>query len=310
MNEYLETFLSAESLEQQETWGREECCQSSRSLYCPECFRLLIPDSHRPEALQTTKLPFDLHVILHDKRNAATGVHAVVLDQVSPHENQVTLIDIDRDDAIPEYANFNHTYLLFPSEDSIPLSSFQGIIKTLVVLDCKWTRSSSREHPSIACLPKVHLSHPPSTSNYWRWHSAGSGMLCTIEAIYEAATELSTSGNNNYLHLLWLFGLQRGWIGAATMKSGRATPCSQHAKEDQRELRRTRGTAKQAHDKEKGKLLSAQVKREREAGSIIQEPRNPRWNINIPSIIIKYRGNSGSETKSVKTNLEKDPSVN
>ena len=282
MNEYLETFLSTESLEQQETWGREECCQSSRSLYCSECFRLFIPESYRPEALQTTRLPFDLHIVLHDKRNSATGVHAVVLDDLSPHETQVTLIDIDRDDAIPDYASFNHAYLLFPSQDSIPISSLQGSIQTLVVLDCKWTRSSSREHPSIACLPKVHLSNPPSTSNYWRWHSAGSGMLCTIEAIYVAATEVSKGGTNNYLHLLWLFGLQRGWIEAATMKSGRATPCSPHVKEDQREVRRTRGTSKEAQDKERGKFLRAQVKCEREAGNSIREPRKPRWTSNLP----------------------------
>jgi DTW domain-containing protein YfiP len=234
-----------------------------------------MPPSDWPEALHTTQLPFNLHIILHDKRKAATGIHAVVLDRASPHANQVTLIDIERDEAIPEYSNPKQTFLLFPSEDSIPLSSVKDDISTLVVLDCKWTRTSSREHPGIASLPKVHLSRPPTRSNYWRWHSAGPGMLCTIEAIYEAATEVADT--NNYLHLLWLFGLQRSYISRARTKSGDDLPFAHHSKEDQHMLRRTKGTEKQVKDKEKGKILKLQVKRERDLGNKLHEARKPRW---------------------------------
>jgi DTW domain-containing protein YfiP len=275
LSSYLENFSSPASLEQQEKWGRVECCHSSRSLYCSDCFRLLMPSSDWPEALHTTKLPFNLHIILHDKRKAATGIHAVVLDQASPYANQVTMVDIERDEVIPDYSTARQTYLLFPSEDSIPLSSVKDDISTLVVLDCKWTRTSSREHPGIASLPKVHLSRPPTNSNYWRWHSAGPGMLCTIEAIYEAATELAAA--NNYLHLLWLFGLQRSYISRAMIKSGDALPFTHHSKVDQQKLRRTKGTEKQVKDKEKGKILKSEVKRERGLGNELQEARKPRW---------------------------------
>ena len=44
----------------------------------------------------------------------------------------------------------------------------------------------------LKALPKVHLGPTaPRNSRYWRWHSEGNGMLCTLEAVYAAAFEVT-----------------------------------------------------------------------------------------------------------------------
>jgi hypothetical protein len=256
---YLKEFLTPASLEEQTRFGRIKCCNVSRSLYCCECYSLLVPQSHWPLKLQTsdaksTLLPFNLCVVLHDRRKSATGLHAAVLDKAN-QTHQVTVVDIERGEPMPQFKANDGTYLLFPSPDSVPLASAATSISTLVVLDCKWTRSSSRDHASISNLPKVHLTNPPVESSYWRWHNAGSGMLSTMEAVYVAAKEVSTAlsigEDSDYLALLWLFALQRAAILRHTQVQLREPPFTDAGKEEQRALRRQRGTEKQnrhAHD--------------------------------------------------------------
>ena len=133
------------------------------------------------------------------------------------------LYDIGSDDEIPNYSSTKDdgTFLLFPGPTSQPFSSIVNSsgasrVTRLVVLDCKWSRSSIRFHPSIADLPRVHLDRIPKHSFYWRWHNAGDGMLSTIEAIYYSAwdvatvhPDLSKDDRAKLVTLLWLFGLQR-----------------------------------------------------------------------------------------------------
>eukprot|EP00957_Ditylum_brightwellii_P030516 2311353-Ditylum_brightwellii.AAC.1 len=144
----------------------------------------------------TVQLPFDLDIILDDRRNSSTGLHAVVMlgasNESNKNHNNVSLIDNARDDTIPPYNTNNNTYLLFPSKDSIPLSSVSTTITKLVVLDCKWTKSSLLQHPNLQHynIPHVHLSNPPDKSYFWRWHKEGKGMLSTIEAIYYASLDV------------------------------------------------------------------------------------------------------------------------
>jgi DTW domain len=255
---YLLSFLTQESLEEQSRWGRIQCCGSSRSIYCSECYQLLVPRSYWPVDLladddekdddvsRSTILPFHLHVLLHDRRKSATGLHAAVLDKATQkHHQVVTVVDMERREPIPEYKENDGTYLLFPSSDSLPLTLVAPKLKRLVVLDCKWTHSSIRDHESILNLPKVHLTNPPDESHYWRWHNAGPGMLSTMEAVYVAAKEVyttlpSSERKTDSLSLLWIFALQRASILRHTKAEQREAPFTHAGKEEQRAMRRQR----------------------------------------------------------------------
>jgi len=264
---YLESFTTLKKSQQRQNWPRVHCCGTSRSLYCPECYSLLIPRSDWPSEI--TPLPFDLKVVLHDRRSAATGIHLKVLHKnCGINARNVDVYDLERLDPLPESFPPD-TYLLFPSDESIPLEKVSRKIHTLVVLDCKWTKSSSREHPRLSHLPMVHLSKPSHKSFFWRWHSAGPHCLSTVEAIHEAACEVTCGEDRvKWLSWLYLFGLQRD-----------AANISEDNKTSYRETRRTVGTEKQKRDKERGKALSEQQKKERSEGIISGKPRKPQWQI-------------------------------
>ena len=101
VQKYLDSFLEQhddsinDSMEQ--TFNRVVCCETSSSLYCNKCCNLLVPDGSLPEPISlrrsTTQqhdnnhskegrrlqLPFNLHIVLDDRRGSATGLHAKVL---------------------------------------------------------------------------------------------------------------------------------------------------------------------------------------------------------------------------------------
>jgi hypothetical protein len=333
---YLESFLTETlpNAESEKSFQRVVCCNSSRSFYCEECCRLLVPDDSLPIPIsrwkratsekmfqhaggegRPLKLPFNVHVILDDRRKSATGLHAVALlnrtdgragilcpnedhddsptDSLVDHSGSilsndsfdlgsVKLFDLAKDD-IPRYIDDASTFLLFPSPgESVPLESVASKVRTLVVLDCKWTSSgNSRKNEGLSSLQKVHLSSPPKQSYYWRWHNAGHGMLSTIEAIYFAAFEASQikyqhlldAGSisqsdssdhmidqNNLIHLLWLFGHQRAATIKSAQKNGVPAPCTGEGKELQRALRKQRGTWRQLRHKEDERRLKEKIK--------------------------------------------------
>ena len=149
---------------------REFCCGTSRSLYCPECFRLIAP-SLGGVSRSVKRMPFLVDIILTDRRASSSGVHAAVLAK-----DFVNVIDYERGEELPLYKSHverKDAYVLFPCNESVPIVSVANSIKKLVVLDCKWTKTSIKDHPSITQLPKVHLSNPPLKSQFYRWHSAG-----------------------------------------------------------------------------------------------------------------------------------------
>ena len=84
LSEYLED-ISVNVAGKTKTWSRMSCCNSSRSLYCPECFRLLIPLEDWPEAIREKRLrlPFHLDILMDEKerRTSATGLHLAILAQ-------------------------------------------------------------------------------------------------------------------------------------------------------------------------------------------------------------------------------------
>ena len=231
---------------QPQQFPRMKCCGTSRSLYCVECCRLLIPKESWPKSVQeqTLKLPFNVHIVFDKKerRSSSTGMQLMSIynsmtmkrqNQLSQNssrdkdDNVSTNSDdgIEKEDIIcnkmnetsfadgqnnkdfvvefydlgrvemPKYDDDNDdqdgVYVLFPDKDSsVPIESVSSKIQTLVVLDMKWSSQLVKEDPGIRTLPKVHLTNPPSSSHFWRWHNSGQGMVSTIEAIYFAAMEV------------------------------------------------------------------------------------------------------------------------
>lgn len=235
---------------------RRFCCKSSRCLYCPECCQILLPEDDFPPVLREGKfsLPFDLDVILDvkERRTSATGIQVVtVANAVKTRRSElaleepttsVVLHDLARS-KIPHYGEggeMDGAYVLFPAADSVPISTVSP--KKLIVLDIKWNKQTVTLDPEIARLPKVHLTSPPASSKYWRWHNAGQGMLSTIEAVYFAAMEV-TDGvwtepeRGELLDLMWLFAIQRSVIHQKSEEEERLLPFSDEGKAERRALR-------------------------------------------------------------------------
>ena len=238
-------------------WPRIECCGSSRSLYCSECAKLLVPqvdDCPEPIRSGALRLPFDLDILLDikERRTSSTGFHLQVLfDFMKEHAEEpprktVRFIDLSRE-SVPSYEDIDSSehhgtdggiFVLYPSKESVPISSV-GNIRKLIVLDCKWSRTSVKMHQNIARFPQVHLEDPPEESQFWRWHNEGRGMLSTIEAVYFSAWQATDDElQRSYLvHLLWIFALQRAVIQKCSKEEQRHPPYSNIGKEEQRKLR-------------------------------------------------------------------------
>ncbi|KAL7515267.1 hypothetical protein ACHAWX_000810 [Stephanocyclus meneghinianus] len=248
VKEYLDSFANSNQTTRERFFPRVVCCNTSQSLYCKECCRLLVPEDSLPLPIHLRRkhacndtspknneskisiherkgqvsvqsgdlldegplrLPFDLHLILDDRRGSSTGIHAVALldtarqkallgedgatgTHCKKHLNSsgdvgtVTLTDVAKldameqsgvlDDAMNLYADLNSgeygpsTFFLFPCpRESVPLKDVSNQVKCLVVLDCKWTKSGVWQRSAkLRHLPKVHLSHPPTQSHFWR----------------------------------------------------------------------------------------------------------------------------------------------
>jgi DTW domain len=262
-----------------------ETCNASRSLYCADCTRVLLPQEQWPKPLRdgSLYLPFDVDIILSDRRISATGVQLYTIltsmkrsslrfpDDGScveeSHSTNCRLFDLERHEEIPQYsdAQTDGTFLLFPGTASEPLSSMVddngiSLVKRLVVLDCKWSCSSIRFHPSLVAMPHVHLDRIPKHSYFWRWHNAGDNMLSTIEAVYYSAWDVATTqpdvtdtDRERMVYILWLFGLIREII-QNRYSEGKvqsfihppAVPFLESSKEFYRLLRRQHRKSKQA----------------------------------------------------------------
>ncbi len=276
--EKLATYLNS-FIENIKSYPRVTCCGSSKGLFC-ECQNLLIPQDEWPQVIKEGKLhlPFDLDIILDDKKRSSSGFLAMVMLKASENcrkerrnsethglnggtetgnkdtiHNDINfttrLIDTVEGQDIPDYvqnSKNSDTYLLFPSDRSISLSSVSINIKKLVVLDCKWTKTSIIKSPQLHNLQQVHLDGDfiPRESYFWRWHNAGEGRCSTLEAIYFAALQVAISKNldkqniENLIYVMWLFGIQRGSTIKTAIKERKPNPFSLEGKELQRSYRR------------------------------------------------------------------------
>ncbi|KAL7567594.1 hypothetical protein ACA910_017009 [Epithemia clementina (nom. ined.)] len=239
---------------QNKEWPRTMCskCVTSRHVYCHDCALLVIPEEDWPDSVRNhtlqTCLPFQLDILLDDRRSASSGVQMAALfhhaaaepaDDATNSQHQqpspvVRFVELDRGQSIPDYGEDEDsikTVLLYPGPGSIPLSSLlegkaADTTLRLVALDCKW-RNSVRRAEKLSSLTMVHLDNPPSQSHYWRWHNAGPGCLSTAEAVFWAAWQLvsgdgmSAASNcssrredneQRLLDIMWLFAVQRSII--------------------------------------------------------------------------------------------------
>lgn len=229
-------------------------CNASRSFYCATCLELLVPKDEWPQGVKDNalKLPFDVDLILDDRRLSSTGIQMATLLKASSSPTQIRISDRDLEEPVPDYSNeLDETFLLFPCPSSVPLSyalKDTSRVRRLVILDCKWRRSSIRLHPNLTTLKRVHLDNPPAESFYWRWHNSGDGMLSTVEAVYYAAWQVGAATKGwdfaqpkLLVDLFWLFRLQREII-RYEYNSGSfnelPVPFSEDGKEYQRSLRR------------------------------------------------------------------------
>lgn len=231
------------------------CCHSSRSLYCPQCTKILIPPEYWPSCYHTDpilKLPFTMDIILgwKERRTSSTGLQMIAISKTLSWED-TQLFDMNRGDTIPSYAPQDEsTFVLFPQKGrSVSLSSVAHKLQKLVVLDVKWSRSGIVQlDPALAELQTVHLEFPPRHSHFWRWHNQGEKMLSTIEAIFFAAVEVSvargwsTEERERIIHIMWLFALQRHAIARQGPNTKAAAnqkplPFSKEGKDRQRAAR-------------------------------------------------------------------------
>ena len=102
LDEYLKNAVLREeqkdSRQQETTTRRIECCNTSRSIYCSECYNILLPQQEElDDDLSKLELPFHIDIILGIKENRkdASGIHMMVLakaikDQLKKKNSKTT----------------------------------------------------------------------------------------------------------------------------------------------------------------------------------------------------------------------------
>ncbi|GKY95439.1 hypothetical protein MPSEU_000505400 [Mayamaea pseudoterrestris] len=254
-------------------FSRQRCpgCHASVTIYCHDCLDVMLPRETWPAsvAAQALRLPFQLDILLDDRRASSTGVQVASILKAAGQETSFRIYDLTKcedDKALPDYtstdADDNHdgTYLLFPDSSAVTLSSVIKSgkpIKRIIVMDCKWSKFSKTLvlplHKAVADVPRIKLELPAHVESfYWRWHNAGDGAVSTIEAIYYAAHQISgkcvlnqqenVTASMDILDIFWLFRLQRNIIAnryeQESIENRRAFPFSAEGKEYNRALRR------------------------------------------------------------------------
>lgn len=174
---YLASYLESVSDEtkSQAISNRVYCCDASRSLYCPECYRILVPTGLWPGSISF--FPFhsvDIILGIKERRTSSTGIqmmcvcrmfaeaaidkkklleHDPRIDKVPFTINErnvswwenIKLHDLNKNNTLPPFESDEEgTFVLFPEEGkSVPISSVAHKIKRLIILDIKWTRSAN-----------------------------------------------------------------------------------------------------------------------------------------------------------------------
>jgi len=261
----IETFLRAQetlyAAQGEQGLPRRECCGKSRRFLCPQC-RQVVADGPAAGSVQKAAdvaraaMPFAVDIVLHDQPEVATGLHlaALSLGRCFKYPAEV----------LPKYDPAT-TAVLYPSPQAVPIQDVASELRTLVVLDCKWSRPVSVQHTALQHLRHVQLGQPPSRSSYWRWHNEGAGMLCTLEAVLCAAWEVHMAQGrdaaNDLVGMMVIYGLQRAAIRERCLSKGTRFPWCEESKAVMKDRVATKGTERQ---KEQKKAALKRSKEERQ----------------------------------------------
>jgi len=246
---------SCENVYSCNSWPRMKCCGKTQGrFYCSECCTLFHANLWG-DRVERKDMPFDIEVIRHDTNGQATGVQLGVLGVA----DVIEYAEKDEDEeagADGESAyDSSSTFILFPSSNSVPITTVSGSIKKLLVFDCKWTKSVSLTSPKFKNLRHVKLSDPPKESKYWRWHNGEDGFLSTIEATVVALHEVMPS--SKWANLLYIFGLQRAAIKKSCDDNGSPYPwLSDGYKREKRKQTKQKGSDRQKRQKEQSRAFS------------------------------------------------------
>ena len=131
----------------------------------------------------------------------------------------------------------NHTFVLFPTDDAVPLENVLSEVRCLIIPDGTWVqaRRIARRHPACAKLKKVQLTAAVRTSYTLRRSHLANG-LCTLEATAEALRMLEGPATAESMHEAFKQWVERAQLvraGAHDIRTFRRAnePALVHARE-------------------------------------------------------------------------------
>lgn len=190
---------------------------SSRSpFYCAHCIHCRLPEhACICSRIKSTTLPFKIILCCHSKewqRNDNTGQWAILssddIKRYRWHRKpeliqpplDLTQLSLEQP-PLPDYSAAGH-FLLFPAEDSQPISQLKQTITHLWVIDGTWQEAQKmlNQSPWLKSLPKISITS--ATSQFvLRRNQQG---LSTMEAIEWAIrdSELAQKSTHNSADIL------------------------------------------------------------------------------------------------------------
>eukprot|EP00928_Gymnodinium_smaydae_P013267 TRINITY_DN14857_c0_g3_i1.p1 TRINITY_DN14857_c0_g3~~TRINITY_DN14857_c0_g3_i1.p1 ORF type:complete len:358 (-),score=84.02 TRINITY_DN14857_c0_g3_i1:30-1067(-) len=209
----------------------EECGRSS-VVICTKCVRAVVP---LPPPL---RLGLQAHVLRAPKeavgRSSAASLPLLAPEDVRLHG----LGEPGAAAALEALAAEEGTWLVYPREDAVEVTDVDwAAVRNVVLIDCRWAVAGAilKEHPAIARLPALRLSHG-ARSAFHRPAASGLptdvGLVSTAECLWlllQARAQSPAARLEEYERLddlLYLFALQSRMVAdrysAAALADGGA----------------------------------------------------------------------------------------
>lgn len=205
--------------------ARVECdtCKVSRRYWCGKCNKLLVNGLAESPILSSLPLKFEVFQAKRESPQKSTAGQAATLSPSHVHVwrdlNQLRESVTDPDSIA----------ILYPSDDSIPISDLPSQVDSLLVIDGPWSWAAQQlENPFLSGLKRVRLTTNGRRTAYWRYpplRGAASNFnptavlqcMSTVEAIHQCCLEIDGEGGARglYDNLLWLFAFQYSTVSRA-----------------------------------------------------------------------------------------------
>ncbi|CAI2376340.1 unnamed protein product [Moneuplotes crassus] len=174
---YLETMNFASFKPLTEIEGRIQCpkCKSNRKFYCYACYVPLARD------VPQLKLPVNFTVLKHPGEKM--GKSSIIASKIIAPDN----VTIHNSLEISEF-DYDSTILLFPKEDSVPITSMPKetleSVKNVVLIDSTWLQVNKfLQNENVSKLKTVVINTEKTI--FWRYQRGVTDKnLSTIEAMY------------------------------------------------------------------------------------------------------------------------------